>query len=150
MAQTLVKQYTHIIFSTKNREKLILPSIENELHLYLGGTCNNLECPTVKVGGHLDHVHILCVLSKKITLMDLLGQIKSYSSKWIKTKGESFKDFYWQGGYGAFSVSAGHVDALIEYIENQHAHHAKVSFKEEFIQILKKNNVEYDERYLWD
>lgn len=150
MAQTLVKQYTHIIFSTKNREKLILPSIENELYLYLGGTCNNLDCPSVKIGGHLDHVHILCVLSKKITFMDLLGQIKSYSSKWIKTKGEAFKDFYWQGGYGAFSVSPGHVAALIEYIENQHAHHANVSFKEEFIQILKKNNVEYDERYLWD
>ncbi len=76
----------HIVFSTKYRQKIILPEIENELHAYMGGICNNLECHTIKIGGNADHVHILCMLSKKITLMKLLEEVKSHSSKWLKTK----------------------------------------------------------------
>ena len=150
MGQSLVYYYTHIIFSTKHREKLILPRIADELYSYLGGTCNRLKCQTIKVGGHLDHVHILCMLSKQVTISNLLAEIKSNSSKWMKTKGDDFKDFYWQDGYAAFSVSHGHVDQLIKYIENQHEQHSKVDFKEELLRILKKNGVYYDERYLWD
>ena len=118
MGQSLVNHYIHIIFSTKNREELIIPSIEYELFSYLGGICNRLKCQTVKVGGHLDHVHILCMLSKQITISQLLEDIKSNSSKWIKTKGEDFKNFYWQDGYASFSISRGHVDELIRYIDN--------------------------------
>ena len=85
MGQSLVKNYLHIIFSTKNRENLILEEVENELYSYIGGICKNLECNPVQIGGYKNHVHILCLLSKKITLMKLVEEIKSHSSKWIKT-----------------------------------------------------------------
>ncbi len=98
MGQSLVKNYMHIVFSTKHRQKIILPEIENELHAYMGGICNNLECQTIKIGGYTDHIHILCMLSKKIPLMKLLEEVKSHSSKWVKTKGDAYKNFYWQDG----------------------------------------------------
>src|SRR4051794_26166020 len=111
MGQSLVKNYLHIIFSTKYRQPLIHEVIENELYAYLGGICKNLECHPIKIGGYTDHVHILCMLSKKLTLIKL--QVKSHSSKWMKTKGDNLKNFYWQDGYGAFSVNPAEVDAVI-------------------------------------
>jgi putative transposase len=77
-------------------------------------------------------------------------EVKSHSSKWIKTKGEGYREFYWQDGYGAFSVNPAEVDTVIEYIANQHAHHGKKTFQEEYRAFLKKHEVEYDERYVWD
>jgi REP element-mobilizing transposase RayT len=88
MGQSLVKNYIHLVFSTKEREPLIYPPFEEELHAYLAGTCKNLDCQPIKIGGYTDHVHILCLLSKKLPLMKLLENIKSDSSKWIKTKDE--------------------------------------------------------------
>jgi putative transposase len=96
MGQSLVKNYLHIVFSTKHRQPLIHPPIEAELHKYLGGICSNLECHPVMIGGYTDHVHILCTLSKKLALVKLLEEIKSHSSKWIKTKDQSLSNFYWQ------------------------------------------------------
>lgn len=150
MGQSLVKNYIHIVFSTKKRIPLINPPVEGELHSYLGGICNKLDCTAVIVGGYKDHVHILCLLSKKIALMKLMEELKSHSSKWIKTKGEEYKNFYWQDGYGAFSVKPSEVDAVISYIANQHVHHRRKTFKEEYRDFLEKYNVEYDERYVWD
>jgi len=150
MGQSLVKNYIHIVFSTKNRQPLIQPPIEEELYNYLGGTCNHLDCHSVIVGGHSDHIHILCLLSKKIALVKLMEEIKSHSSKWIKTKGSVYQNFYWQDGYGAFSVNPTEVDTAIAYIENQLEHHKTKTFQEEFRAFLKKYNVEYDERYVWD
>src|SRR5205809_8083129 len=100
MGQSLVKNYLHIVFSTKYRQPFIQPPVEAELHAYLAGICNRLECHAVIVGGYTDHIHILCSLSKKLPLMKLMEELKSHSSKWIKTKGSSFHDFYWQNGYG--------------------------------------------------
>lgn len=140
----------HIVFSTKYRQPLIYTPVENELHAYLGGICKNLECHPIKIGGYTDHIHILCMLSKKIALMKLLEEVKSHSSKWMKTKGEELKNFYWQDGYGAFSVNPSEVDRVINYIANQHTHHSKKTFQEEYREILKKYDVEYDERYVWD
>lgn len=100
MGQSLVKNYIHLVFSTKHRAPLIHSPIEAELHAYLGGICNKLECTVIKVGGYTDHIHILCMLSKKITLMKLLEELKSHSYKWIKTKGTGYENFYWQDGYG--------------------------------------------------
>jgi len=114
MAQSLVKNYIHIVFSTKHRYPFIDKTIENELFNYLGGVCKNLECQPIIVGGHADHVHILCLLSKKITLAKLLEEVKSHSSKWIKTKSENYRNFYWQDGYGAFSVNPKEVDVVIK------------------------------------
>lgn len=150
MGQSLVKNYLHIVFSTKQREPLICPPYEEELHAYLGGICNNLDCQTIKVGGYTDHVHILCMLSKKVALVKLIEEVKSHSSKWMKTKDEKFQDFYWQDGYGAFSVNPSEVDTVIAYIANQHEHHAARTFQDEYRAFLKKYKVEYDERYVWE
>jgi putative transposase len=150
MGQSLVKNYVHIIFSTKYRQPLIHEPVESELHAYLGGICNELECHVLNVGGYTDHIHILCMLSKKIALMALLEEVKKRSSKWIKTKGDAYKKFYWQDGYGAFSVNPAEIDVVRNYISNQHAHHSKKDFKTEYRGFLKKYNVEYDEKYVWD
>lgn len=150
MSQSLVKNYIHIVFSTKYRQPLIHPPAESELHSYLGGTCNNLDCQSIKVGGYTDHVHILCMLSKKIALIKLVEEVKSHSSKWMKTKGDAYRDFYWQDGYGAFSVNPYHVDTVIQYIANQHEHHRRKTFEEKYRAFLKKYKVVYDERYVWD
>ena len=150
MGQSLVKNYIHIIFSTKHREPLIHSPVEAELHAYIGGICNKLDCPVIKVGGYTDHIHILCMLSKKIALMKLMEELKANSSKWIKIKGTEYENFYWQDGYGAFSVNPSEVDTIIAYINNQHKHHDKKTFQDEYRTILKNYNVEYDERYVWD
>ena len=150
MGQSLVKNYIHLVFSTKHRQPLIYPPVEAELLAYLGGICNKLECTVIKVGGYTDHIHILCMLSKKIALMKLMEELKSYSSKWIKTKGKGYENFYWQDGYGAFSVNPAEVDIVIAYISNQHEHHVKKTFQDEYRAFLKKYKVEYDEKYVWD
>jgi len=150
MAQSLVKNYVHVVFSTKHRQPLIHPPIEQELHAYLGGICNALECYPITIGGYVDHVHLLCMLSKKIAMMKFLEEIKAHSSKWIKTKSADVQNFYWQDGYGAFSVSPTHVDALKTYIAGQHAHHGKIGYQDELRHLFEKNHVEFDERYVWD
>ena len=150
MGQSLVKNYIHIVFRTKNGTPNIDDQLEAELFKYLGGTCNKLECQVIKVGGYKDHVHILCLLSKKIALVQLVEKLKSTSSKWVKTKGLKYRNFYWQNGYGTFSVNPSEVDVVVNYIANQKKHHTKKTFKEEYRAFLKKYDVEFDERYVWD
>ena len=150
MPQSLVKNYIHLIWSTKYREHLIHTPIEEELHAYLGGICKRMECHPIKIRGYTDHVHVLCMLSKKIALMKLLEEVKSHSSKWMKTKGEDLSNFYWQDGYGAFSVNPADIDRVIAYIANQKEHHSKITFQDEYRTILKRYKVEYDEKYVWD
>ena len=149
MGQSLVKNYVHIAFSTKYRQHLIHESIENQLYSYLGGICNQLECSVIKVGGYSDHIHILCLLSKKIALAKLVEEVKSHSSKWIKTQGKEFANFYWQDGYGAFSVNPAEVERVINYITNQKEHHRKKEFQKEYKEFLEKFEIEFDERYVW-
>ena len=150
MPQSLVKNYLHIIFSTKNRYPLICEDIQDKLFSYMAGTCVNLECNPIKVGGYLNHVHILCLLSKKITLIKLLEEVKSHSSKWMKTQGQQFQKFYWQSGYGAFSVNPSEINVVKDYIANQKVHHKEKTFTQEYLAFLKKYDVPYDERYVWD
>ncbi len=150
MSQSLSKVYVHITFSTKNHQPFIDDAIEISLFEYIGGICKGLDCNPVKIGGHYDHVHILCLLSRKIAQMKLLEEIKKQSSKWIKTKGKTYSNFYWQDGYGIFSVNPSEIDVVIAYIDNQQEHHKKVTFKDEFRAFLKKYKVDYDERYVWD
>jgi REP element-mobilizing transposase RayT len=150
MPQSLSKVYTHLIFSTKHRKNLIDEAIESDLFDYLGGVCKGLECNPVQVGGYRNHVHILCLLSRKICQMNLLEEVKKRSSKWIKTKDIMYTDFYWQDGYGIFSVSPSDVERVVNYIRNQKEHHKKMSFKQEFRKLLKAYKVDYDERYVWD
>ncbi|WP_419555691.1 IS200/IS605 family transposase [Pollutibacter soli] len=150
MGQSLVQNYIHIVFSTKFRQPLIKSEFQEELYNYLGGTCNQLNCQSLQVGGYYDHIHILCMLSKNITLVDLLEKVKSSSSKWMKQKSPALKNFCWQNGYGAFSVSPSLVNTVINYIKNQYQHHSKKTFQDEFRDFLKNYNTEFNEKYVWD
>ena len=157
MSQSLSKVYVHITFSTKNHHPFIDDAIKVSLFEYIGGICKGLDCNPVKIGGHYDHVHLLCLLSRKIAQMKLLEEIKKQSSKWIKTKGKTYSNFYWQDaclpvrqGYGVFSVNPSEIDVVIAYIDNQQEHHKKITFKDEFRAFLIKYKVNYDERYVWD
>ena len=150
MPQSLSRVYVHITFSTKNRINRIDDQIAPLLFEYIGGICKQMECNPVIVGGYKNHIHILCLLSRKVAQMKLLENVKKSSSKWIKTKGEKYLDFYWQDGYGIFSVNPAEVDVVTRYISNQEEHHKQKDFKGEFIAFLKKYNVSYDKRYVWD
>jgi len=148
MPQSLSEVIIHIVFSTKNREKLITKELQNELFSYLVTILKDMDCFVYKVGGVEDHVHIACKLPRSLSQADLVSKLKTTSSKWIKTKGP--KSFAWQQGYSVFSISASHLDALTCYIENQEEHHHKTDFKTELLGILKKYNLSYDEKYLWE
>lgn len=151
MPQSLAKVVVHIVFSTKNRYPFLSDKgVRAEMHAYLGGTCNACECPVITVGGVADHAHILCALSRNITIADLLGDLKRSSSKWVKTKGRMLEKFAWQNGYGIFSVSQSEVEKVRTYIKNQEEHHARKSFQDEFRGFLEKYEIQYDERYVWD
>ena len=150
MPQSLVKNYLHITYSTKDRYPFIDDGIKEELYKYIGGICKNLECYPIIVGGHIDHVHILCLLSRKIALMKLIEEIKSHSSKWAKTKGDKYKNFFWQRGHSGFSVNPSEINSVKEYILNQKEHHKIKTFQEEYRAFLKEYDIEYDERYVRD
>lgn len=149
MGQSLVKNYVHIVFSTKNRKNYFTLENEQEIFNYFVKLCNNIDSPVISIGGHNNHIHILCLLSKKHTLIEVIRFIKSNSSRWISEK-YKLLGFSWQTGYGAFSVSPKDIDIVIKYISNQHDHHKVKSFQEEFLLFLKKYNVEYNEKYIWD
>jgi len=150
MPQSLVVNYLHITFSTKNRQPVLNETIQNELFRYLGGVCNEYESNPVIVGGTNNHVHLLINLSRKVALMILIEKLKSHSSKWIKTKGDEFKNFYWQRGYGCFSVNPKQLEVVKEYIQNQEQHHLKLTFEEEYRRFLKEYDLDYDERFVFD
>ena len=144
MPQALAQIYLHLVFSTKNRERFLQDKkLRRQSHAYLAGICRNLESPSLITGGPDDHVHILCTLSRKLTISSLIADLKRDSSKWIKKQDPSLFGFRWQGGYGVFSVSSSHV-------ANQDAHHQHETFRDEFRRLLGKYSVEYDERYVWD
>ena len=150
MPQSLAKILTHIVFSTKNRQRWLHTDICQELYPYINKILENQKCHAYQIGGMPDHIHILCALGKTISASKLIEEIKTSTSKWIKTKDNSFRDFYWQSGYGIFSISPTHLDVLKSYVTNQDKHHKTSTFQDEFIQLLQKNNVPYDEQYLWD
>ena len=150
MPQSLSRILVHLIFSTKNREPFLVPEIRTELYSYLAGVLREEECPALQVGGVADHVHLLFGLSRTRTVAQVVEQVKTSSSKWIKPRGQAFAGFHWQAGYGAFSVSPGHVEVLKEYIRNQEKHHRAESFQDEFRRLCKKYGIEIDERYVWD
>ena len=151
MPQSLAKVLVHIVFSTKNRSPFLSDkNVREEMHAYLGGTCNNLDCPVLTAGGVADHVHILCALSRNLPIAKVVGDMKRGSSKWIKTKGRMLTKFAWQNGYGVFSVGQSEVERVRQYIVGQEDHHRKKTFQDEYRSFLKEYGVNYDERYIWD
>lgn len=149
MGGTFTKQIIHITFSTRNREKLINKQFEEKLYSYIAGICKNQNCIPIAVGGYLDHVHILCHLSNTISLSNLMEHIKTHTSKYMKSLSPIFKQFYWQEGYGAFSVSPRDIEKVEAYIKNQRSHHSKKSFQEEYLDFLRSYKIDFDERFIW-
>ena len=147
MAQSLVQIYLHIIFSSKNRQPFLKEN-QVEMHSYLAGISKNLG--SLIIGGTEDHVHLLTRHSKTISIVDTIRDLKRPSSKWIKIFNPKQKSFGWQKGYGIFSISAPHVEAVKKYIANQKQHHHRESFQDEFRRICKRYHVEIDERFVWD
>ena len=150
MPQSLSALLVHIIFSTKNREPLIQSEIEPELFPYIAKICQSAKSPALIINGTTDHIHMLVNLHRRGSVASLVEEVKSSSSGWIKNKGSSYKNFYWQRGYGAFSIGQSGVDALKIYISRQKEHHLKVTFQAEFRKFLRRYEIEYDERYVWD
>ena len=150
MPQSLSSILIHLVFSTKNREPFIQPTIEKELHPYMAKIFRALKSPSLAIDGTADLVHILFSLSRVIKIADLVQEVKTESSKWIKTKGPEFKNFHWQNGYGAFSIGQSQVAILKRYIARQKVHHQRVTFQDEYRKFLKSYGIDYDERYVWD
>lgn len=151
MPQSLARVAVHIIFSAKNRQRFLVDhNLRDALHRELGGISNTLNCQSIRVGGVEDHVHILAYQSRTVALAEWVKELKRVSSLWIKEQLEELSTFQWQSGYGAFSVSHSLIDEVARYIENQAEHHRKFDFKTEFLALLKKHEMEYDEQYLWD
>ncbi len=109
-----------------------------------------LKSPSLAIDGTSDHVHILFSLARIITIADVVEEVKTNTSKWIKTKGREFRNFHWQRGYGAFSIGQSNVETLKKYIRNQKAHHRHVTFQDEYRKFLKAYGIDYDEEYVWD
>lgn len=150
MAQSLAKILTHLIFSTKNRERLIRDDVRDELHRYTATVLKEMDSPAILINSVEDHIHILFSLSKNHAVKEIVEGVKKASSKWIKQKGGGYAGFYWQNGYGAFSVSQSGVPDVTKYIAGQKEHHQKKTFQEEYREFLERYEVKYDERYVWD
>ncbi len=150
MPQSLSLVVIHVIFSTKDRHALLDPGMRPKLHAYLATVARNSGCECYRVGGVADHVHLAIRLSRTLTIADLIENLKTTSSKWLKPQSPVLMAFSWQRGYGCFSVGPTDLDSLCAYIDNQEEHHRTRTFQEEFHTFLKKYGVEYDEAYVWD
>ena len=150
MASTLTNLLYHMVFSTKNRAPLIVPELKDRLYSYIGGIVRGEGGALIEAGGIADHVHLVTRLKSEPSVATMLKTIKAKSSKWLNEKGLLRGRFSWQTGYGAFTVSASQLPHVVRYVHGQEEHHRVRSFKEEFVALLKKHGVEYDERYLWD
>lgn len=149
MPQSYYSFYGHIIFSTKNREDLIPPDMKIPLYKYINGIVENEAGKLLEAGGTENHVHLLISLPPRKSVVDFIRTIKANSSRWMH-EDKSLSNFGWQKGYGLFSVSHSDLDRVKKYIKNQEEHHKKMSFKEELLLFLKKNNVMYNEKYIWE
>ena len=150
MPHSFCRIYVHAIFSTKERRRWLDEAIRVRVHAYLATLARDCGCPYVVVGGPDDHVHLLADIGKKASPVEIIGKIKQESSKFVKTLGPEFNGFYWQGGYGMFSVGPTRVGEVKAYIEGQVEHHRHQTFQDEFRAFLDKYEIEYDEKYVWD
>jgi REP element-mobilizing transposase RayT len=150
MSQSLAKIYVHLIFSTKNRERVLTDDLRLDLHSYVGGILNGLGCVPVEINSESDHIHILLILARTEPVSNVVAQVKKSSNDWLRTQDERFASFHWQAGYGAFSVSQSVVEDVREYLRKQREHHRQRTFQEEYRALLLKYAVEFDERYVWD
>jgi len=151
MSQSLAKILLHAVFSTKDRFPFLQnTAVREEMHAYLGGILENLDCHALAVGGVSDHVHLLFSLTRVETVADVIKELKRSSSAWVKTKSPAMKKFAWQSGYGVFSIGFSQVKSVQAYIAGQERRHRKISFQDEMREFLRRYEIDFDERYVWD
>jgi REP element-mobilizing transposase RayT len=151
MPQSIAQNLVHLIFSTKHRHPFLKDdSTRTELHKYTAGILRNWESPAIEINSVEDHVHILFVLSKNHSLAKIVEEVKKSSSAWIKTKDDTCAQFYWQAGYGAFSVSQSQVENVRQYIRSQQERHQRRTFQDEFRQFLLRHGIAIEEEHVWD
>ncbi|MFH0938994.1 MAG: IS200/IS605 family transposase [Planctomycetota bacterium] len=150
MGSTLTHLVYHIVFSTKGRQHIVASALREQLYPYIGGIIRGEKGIMLKIGGTTNHAHILASLPPSLSVSEALRCIKGNSSRWVNKGKRTIVDFEWQRGYGAFTVSESMVATVSKYIENQEKHHGDKSFEEEFLLLLKKHEVGFDERYVWD
>jgi putative transposase len=149
MANTYASLHYHLVFSTKNREPWLAPNIEQRIWKFIGGIARAHRMTALQVGGVEDHIHALVTAPPAIAPSQIAQYLKADSSKWIHEEFPALRNFWWQDGYGAFTVSKSNIPKVFKYIQNQREHHRKKTFHEEYLEFLRENGVNYDERYLW-
>ena len=151
MPQSLAAVYAHLVFSTKERRPFLREAgIRASLHEYLDGVSKTLHCPVLRVGGVEDHVHILARVSRTISIADWVKELKRVSTLWVHESSPNLANFFWQAGYGVFSVSQSKLEEVAAYVEFQEAHHRKMTFQDELRILFKHHHLAFDERYVWD
>lgn len=149
MANTYTSLYYHIVFSTKNRTAWLTPDVEQRVWEYVGGIARENKMSALQIGGCDDHLHALVLAPSSIAPSKIAQLLKGGSSLWIHTEFKHLREFEWQDGYGAFTVSQSNLPEVIRYIQNQRGHHRKRTFQEEYLAFLQKHGIAYDERYVW-
>lgn len=149
MPQSFASLHCHLVFSTKHRLPQIKPEIQPRLFEYMGGILRNHSSRLIAAGGMPDHVHLLASLGRSLAVADAVRLVKSNSSGWIHDE-LALADFRWQDGHGAFAVSHSNIGHVKSYLANQEQHHRRISFQEEFLELLRRHELEWDERYVWD
>ncbi len=152
MSQSVARVTIHIVFSTKHRKPwLQTPELRGDLFAYMATILKtNVDSPALIIGGVEDHIHALCLLSRKLAIMKVIEKAKTETSKWLKNQSQQTSDFAWQNGYGAFSVSESNIPQVKKHIKNQEEHHRKMTFQDEFRQLCKRHGIDLDERYAWN
>lgn len=150
MPQSLNHTLIHLVFSTKDRMPFLTDDVRPDLHAYLATVARHNDGECYRVGGVADHVHLALRLSRTITIADLVSELKTSSSKWLKERSPALAKFSWQRGYACFSIGPPDLDAVIQYIEGQEEHHRTKTFQEEYRSFLLHYGIEFDERYVWD
>ena len=150
MAHTFTHLLNHIVFSTKDRAPLLDEDLKPRLFAYMGAIIRELGGQVILINGPTDHVHILTTIPARISLSDFMRDLKANSSGWVHKKFPDRRNFAWQTGYGAFAVSHSNLESVKEYIRTQEKHHRRHTFKEEFTAFLRRHEIEYNERYLWE
>ncbi|BCU77769.1 IS200/IS605 family transposase [Luteolibacter sp. LG18] len=150
MPQSLSRLLVHIVFSTKNRERWLDDALRPELFTYMAVVGRSNGCEVYRVGGVIDHVHLAIDLGRTVTTAGIVRQLKLSSAGWLRDRSREHRAFLWQAGYGAFTLGQPQLPKLIDYIDRQEEHHRKIGFQDEFRRLLAKNQMEGDERYLWD
>jgi REP element-mobilizing transposase RayT len=150
MPQSLASIHLHVVFSTKHRESWLTAPFAQRTYDYIGGTLRGNGCALIAAGGIPDHVHLLVSMSRELNVAELVKLVKSNSSRWIHDTFPELHAFAWQAGYGAFAVSYANIPNVRAYLANQEKHHAKESFQDEFRDFLRRHEMTWDEKYVWD